>query len=124
MSLGKVTAGRAGVERPKALGSGSAVSAARGDVDSPVCLSRWSSLWTGRAEVVAKVEVEADPFLGPASDWSLRCSPPPVLLDRLTDLRTSAPVRWPGAASIVRREGCRAFRVAVGPRRGGGIVAF
>ncbi|KAF3822694.1 hypothetical protein GH733_008068, partial [Mirounga leonina] len=84
MSLGKVTAGGAGAERPKALGSGSAVTAARGAVESPVCLLHWSSLWTGRAEVVAKGEVEADPFLGPAFDWSLRCSPPLVLIDRLT----------------------------------------
>ena len=76
--------GGAGAERPKALGSVSAVPASRGDVNSPVCLVHWSSLWTGQAEVVAMVEAEADPFLGPASDWSLRCSPPLVLIDRLT----------------------------------------
>ena len=72
MSLGKVTAAGAGAERPKAVGSGSGVPAALGELGSPVSLRHW----TGRAEVVAEVEVEADPFLGPATDWGLRCSPP------------------------------------------------
>lgn len=56
MSLGKVTGRRAGAERPKVLGSGSAGPAARGDLNSPVRLLHWSSLCTGQVEV----EVEAD----------------------------------------------------------------
>lgn len=72
MSPGKVTAAGAGAERPEAVGSRSGVPAALGELDFTVSLRHW----TGRAVVVAEVEVEADPFLGPATDWSLRCFPP------------------------------------------------
>ena len=63
MSLGKVTGSRAGAERPKVLGSGSAVPAAGGGLGFPVCLLHWSCLSTGQVEK----KVEAGSFRGPVT---------------------------------------------------------